>query len=345
MNRQNVSVTNSFGLCCVTRSLSEPADKASVGLALESARQSSLPSLIVGAGSNLLLLDDSLEACVIAPEIAGVSIEPLNENEAIVVAGAGENWHQFVMRTLESDWQGLENLALIPGNVGAAPIQNIGAYGVEVADRIAFVDAYDMASGQLHRFLPEQLQFGYRESFFKREGKGRFLISSVAFRLSRNAPLNTGYEALRQALAATPEHLITAKCVAEAVIAVRQSKLPDPAKLGNAGSFFKNPIVSPEVFESLRSEYEKVPHYPQSDARIKLAAGWLIERAGLKGMRRGDAGVHELQALVIVNYGKASGQQLFDVAREVRDTVWQKFSIALEPEVRILNRRAEDVVL
>lgn len=338
-------IANTFSLGCRARAMLRPTNGELTVESLAIASDSSLPSLIVGAGSNLLLLDDSLDALVIMPKISGVSIEPFDENEALVVAGAGEGWHQFVMQTLDSGWQGLENLALIPGNVGAAPIQNIGAYGVEVADRIVHVDAYETTSHKLHRFQPEQLQFGYRDSFFKREGKGRFLISSVAFRLSRNAPLNTGYEALRQVLAATPEHLITAKRVAEAVIAVRQSKLPDPVKLGNAGSFFKNPVLDAEVFNALQSRYEQVPNYPQADGRIKLAAGWLIERAGLKGMRRGDAGVHELQALVIVNHGQASGQQLFDVAREVRDTVWQQFSIALEPEVRILNRRAEDVVL
>ena len=341
----NHLIDNTFGLTCRAKTLLRPTNAELIPESLKSARDTSLPTVIVGAGSNLLLLDEQLDACVIAPAITGISIEQVDDDHARIVAGAGENWHPFVMRCLNAGWQGLENLALIPGNVGAAPTQNIGAYGVEVADRIAHVDAYEMTSGQLHRFQPEQLQFGYRDSFFKREGKSRFLISSVAFRLVRNAPLNTGYEALKQALAATPDDLITAKRVAEAVIAVRQSKLPDPAKLGNAGSFFKNPVVDADLFESLQNRYVTVPHSPQTDGRIKLAAGWLIERAGLKGMRRGDAGVHELQALVIVNHGNASGQQLFDVAREVRDTVWQQFAIELEPEVRILNRRAEDVVL
>lgn len=341
----NQTLPNTFGLSCKVSALQQPSTIEALQNDLVGARESSLPTLIIGAGSNILFVDQSLEACVIQPALTSLRIEQQESDVALVSAGAGINWHQFVLTTLQRGWQGLENLALIPGHVGAAPIQNIGAYGVEVSDLIASVEAISIANGEQKAFLPNQLQFAYRDSFFKREGKNRYAITSVNFRLHRNYPLNVSYDALATELAVVDAKTMTAMDVANAVTRVRQSKLPDPILLGNAGSFFKNPVVPFAVLERLQANFAQVPHYPQHDGQIKLAAGWLIEKAGMKGFRRGAAGTHDKQALVIVNHGGATGAHIVDVAREVRDTVWQKFEVKLEPEVRILDRFAEEVSL
>ncbi|MDA0945902.1 MAG: UDP-N-acetylmuramate dehydrogenase, partial [Bacteroidetes bacterium] len=250
-----------------------------------------------------------------------------------VAAGAGEVWHDFVMYTLDHGWGGLENLSLIPGSVGASPMQNIGAYGVEIKDHFAWLDAVNVADGSLKRFGPEECDFGYRESVFKRGQKDRWVIVRVAFNLQRNAPLRMGYGAIEQELQHLPVAERTARDVSQAVIRIRQSKLPDPAVVGNAGSFFKNPTVSRKVADSLLAAHPGMPQYPQPSGEVKLAAGWLIEQAGWKGVSRGTHGVHDKQALVLVNHGGATGAEVWQLAQDVMASVAQKFEVHLEPEV------------
>ncbi|MEO9382537.1 UDP-N-acetylmuramate dehydrogenase [Chromobacterium phragmitis] len=294
------------------------------------------PGLWLGGGSNLLLTRD-YPGLVIKVALSGIRLQEDMGDEVIVEAAAGENWHGFVQRALAQGWYGLENLSLIPGTVGASPVQNIGAYGVEVKDHL-----HEVVCAQLDRqgeplvLSNAECRFGYRDSVFKHEAAGKLLVTAVRFRLSRRADLRTGYGDIAKQLA---EDGITSPSpldVSRAVIAIRQSKLPDPAKLGNAGSFFKNPIVSAAQAQALLADHPHLPHYPAADGRVKLAAGWLIDQCGLKGYRDGDAGVHDRQALVLVNHGHASGEQMRALARKVQDDVRQRFGVELEPEPLIL---------
>lgn len=289
---------------------------------------------ILGGGSNLLLKND-LEGLVLRNTILGKEVIRETEEYVFLKVGAGENWHQLVLYCLENDWGGIENLSLIPGSVGAAPIQNIGAYGVELKDVFVALDTLSLATGNPRTFEAADCQFGYRDSYFKGAGKGKFLITSVTLRLNK-APhhLNTAYGAIESELAALPKpHSI--KQVSEAVIKIRQSKLPDPAKIGNSGSFFKNPVISESAFAELQVAYPQVPHYPQSDGQVKVPAGWLIEQAGWKGKRIDNYGVHAKQALVLVNYGGASGADIYALSEQVLQSVKQQFNIQLEREVNI----------
>lgn len=333
----DLSHSNSFGLPLTVAAFVNATSLQELRVALAQAQHSKLPLLILGGGSNFLFVESQLQAFLIQPTLTGTQYHELNDNEVLVTAGAGENWHQLVMATLEHGLCGLENLALIPGSVGAAPIQNIGAYGVELADKLVSVQAMEIATGNLRHFHKCELQLGYRDSVFKRALKDRYVITEVTLLLHRLAPLKTGYETLAKELAKQPMLPLTAMRVAEAVMAVRRSRLPDPAVLGNAGSFFKNPVVSAEQASKLVANYPSLPLYPQADGSVKLAAGWLIEQAGMKGIIRGRAGTHEQQALVVVNRGGASGAEVLAVAREVRATVLAKFAVELEPEVWIVG--------
>ena len=248
---------------------------------------------------------------------------------------AGENWHELVLWTLEQGYGGLENLSLIPGNVGTAPIQNIGAYGVELKDVLVSVTAFEKATGKLRTFSKEECAFGYRESYFKGEGAGKYILVEVVMQVSKKAPLHTEYGAIQSELASMGIDQPNHRDVSNAVIRIRQSKLPDPAVLGNAGSFFKNPVVSPERAEALKALHPNLPTYP-AEGGVKLAAGWLIEQAGWKGFRRGDAGVHNLQALVLVNHGKATGPEVWALATDLIADVEAKFGVRLQPEVNVL---------
>ncbi len=289
---------------------------------------------ILGGGSNLLLKND-LEGLVLRNTIKGKEVVRETEEHVYLKVGAGENWHELVLYCLENNWGGIENLSLIPGNVGAAPIQNIGAYGVELKDVFVELDTLSLATGNPRRFKAADCQFGYRDSYFKRAGKGKFLITSVTLRLSK-APhqLNTSYGAIESELAvlAAPH---TIQQVSEAVIKIRQSKLPDPAEIGNSGSFFKNPVIAESAFAELQLAYPKVPHYPQPDGQVKVPAGWLIEQAGWKGKRIDNYGVHAKQALVLVNYGGASGADIYALSEQVLQSVKAKFNIQLEREVNV----------
>lgn len=287
---------------------------------------------ILGGGSNLLLTQ-SLQGLCIHIDLKGIALIKETEDEIIIEAQAGENWHNFVCWTLEQGYGGLENLSLIPGNVGTAPIQNIGAYGVELKDVFVGCTAMKRSDGSLHEFNHQEVEFGYRTSYFKTRGKNQYVICAVRFRLTKqNHRLTTSYGAIATALGdSTP----TPQRIAKAVIAIRQSKLPDPAELGNSGSFFKNPVLEKIVFENLQSRYPELPHYLQTDGTVKIPAGWLIDTLGFKGFRKGDAGVHEHQALVLVNHGKASGKEILALAQNIQAGVQKEFGIALEAEVNI----------
>lgn len=292
--------------------------------------------LILGGGSNLLLSKD-VKGWVIKNEIKGLSIEKETEEEVWVKAGAGENWHEFVMYTVDAGWGGLENLSLIPGTVGAAPMQNIGAYGVEIKNHFAFLEALDLHTLEVKTFDAKACAFGYRESFFKHEGKGKYLISSVCFKLTKRPSVNTSYGVINDVLATKGIERPSIKEVSEAVIAIRQSKLPDPKEIGNSGSFFKNPTVPANQAKLVMEQFPGIPHYPvEGSTDVKFPAGWLIEQAGWKGYRNGDAGVHAKQALVLVNYGQAKGAEIIALSEEIKQSVFQKFGIRLETEVNIL---------
>jgi UDP-N-acetylmuramate dehydrogenase len=290
---------------------------------------------LLGGGSNILLTRD-IQKLVIHLNFKGIDSYPVNEDETLVRVQAGENWHEFVLWCLDNDLGGVENLSLIPGNVGASPIQNIGAYGVEIKDVFEELTALNIKTGALQTFDLAGCGFGYRNSVFKNALKGQFIIVSVTFRLSRrNHTLNTAYGPVASYLEGIENPGI--RDVSNAVIQIRRSKLPDPAELGNSGSFFKNPVVPNTTFDEIRSSYPDMPYYPAGADYTKVPAGWLIEQCGFKGKRYGDAGVHKYQALVLVNHGEATGQQILDLSERIRIEVNKTFGIRLESEVNIIS--------
>jgi UDP-N-acetylmuramate dehydrogenase len=286
--------------------------------------------LILGGGSNLLLTGAAIDL-VLKVEIRGRRKVGEDAAAVIVEAGAGENWHDFVRWTLTQGWPGLENLSLIPGTVGAAPIQNIGAYGMEMAECLESLEALDLSSGECRVFDAAACRLSYRDSVFKHE-PGRWLVTTVRFRLPRVWRARTGYGDIRRELDANGISSPTPLQISDAVMAIRARKLPDPAKLGSAGSFFKNPVVDDACCAGLLARYPALPHYPQADGRVKLAAGWLIEQCGWKGRRRGAAGCHDQQALVLVNHGGATGAEVLALAAAIREDVRGKFGVELELE-------------
>lgn len=294
-----------------------------------------LPFMILGGGSNILFTKD-FDGLILKNEIKGFEIAGKEDDDVYVRAGAGENWHSFVIRTINLNLGGLENLSLIPGNVGASPMQNIGAYGREIKDVFHSLEAYHIESGEIHTFFNKECAFGYRESVFKRDLKNQYVILNVTYRLSKSHQVNTSYGAIEDELRKQGIEYPTIKDVSNAVIAIRSSKLPDPKTIGNAGSFFKNPVIPMQQFESLKSQYSDIPSYPAGENQVKLAAGWLIERAGWKGKTFDRYGVHKLQALVLVNYGGATGNQVFNLSEQIITDIRQKFGVTLEREVNII---------
>lgn len=288
--------------------------------------------LLLGGGSNILFHKD-FDGLVIQISHKGITV--LNDDGRFIeiVIGAGENWHEFVLYAIEKGWGGIENLSLIPGRVGASPMQNIGAYGVEIIDVLKYVEAINLSTGKLRRFKVEECELGYRDSIFKGREKGKWAITRVAYTLDRQSPLKMSYGAIEAELSSIPFETRTYKDVSDAVIRIRQSKLPDPTVLGNAGSFFKNPIISKVDFEKIHASYPDMPNYPQDDSLVKLAAGWLIDKAGWKGHDRVTHGVHDKQALVLINKGGATGREIWALAKEIMASVKEKFGIELEPEV------------
>jgi len=293
------------------------------------------PKLILGGGSNMLLTGD-VEGDVLKIDVHGRKVVFENDDEVHIRFGAGENWHEVVLWTLSQGLGGLENLSLIPGNCGTAPVQNIGAYGVELKDVFVECEGVRIDTGELFKLNKEEAQFNYRDSIFKNEWKAKAIITRVTLALTkRNHKINTAYGSISEELSKLGITDPTPKQISDAVIAIRKRKLPDPKEIGNSGSFFKNPIVDQETAESLKSNFENVPTYDVENG-IKIAAGWLIEKAGWKGHRSGDAGVHTNQALVLVNYGDASGSEVYALAEKIMADVYDKFGIQLEAEVNLI---------
>ena len=291
---------------------------------------------ILGGGSNMLLTGD-IHKTVLHVALKGKEIVSETEEEVIIEAQAGENWHEFVLWTLKHNYGGLENLSLIPGNVGTAPIQNIGAYGVELKDSFVSCKTMNVQTLEEKEFNREECEFGYRNSIFKNQLKGQVIITSVKFRLSKKDHiLHTEYGAIRSELEKQGIENPGIKDISNAVIAIRRSKLPDPKEIGNSGSFFKNPVIGKHQFKELEKRYPEIPSYKISEEEIKVPAGWLIDQAGYKGFRRGDAGVHKNQALVLVNYGAATGEEILSLSREIQNNIREKFDIDLEAEVNII---------
>jgi len=291
---------------------------------------------ILGGGSNMLLTQD-IDALVIHVDLKGKRIVKEDDDFVWVESQAGEVWHEFVLWTIDQNFGGLENMSLIPGNVGTTPVQNIGAYGTEIKDTFVSCEAMNMLTQKIKTFTKEECNFGYRESIFKQEAKDKFIITSVVFKLTkRNHKINTSYGDITKELENKNITIPTLKDVSNAVIAIRQSKLPNPKELGNSGSFFKNPVISREQFLKVQEQFPDVKFFEVSPTEIKVPAGWLIEHTGLKGYRKGDAGVHKNQALVIVNYGNATGQEILELSRHVQKTVFDKYGIAIETEVNVI---------
>ena len=294
-----------------------------------------LPRLVLGGGSNVLLLND-FEGIVIHMAISGINPIREDKDHVWVQAGAGVHWHQLVLHCVANGYAGIENLSLIPGTVGAAPMQNIGAYGVELSDVFESLEALELCAGAVHTFDQAACAFGYRDSIFKNALQGQYIILNVTLKLQKQPTFRTNYGALQSTLAAMNVQKLSIKAISDAVIRIRQSKLPDPAHLGNAGSFFKNPVIAQAQFKQLQAQYPPMPGYEQPAGQVKVPAAWLIEQCGWKGHKRGPVGVHTQQALVLVNYGGGTGQALYELAQDIQQSVKEQFGIAITPEVQVI---------
>jgi len=325
---------NTFGIDAKAQQFVAVHNTSELKTVLE--QHQSTPKFILGGGSNMLLTQD-IQALVIHIDLKGKKVLREDDDFVWVESMAGENWHEFVLWTIGQNFGGLENMSLIPGNVGTTPVQNIGAYGTEIKDTFVSCEAMNIATREMKTFNKEECHFGYRESIFKNEVKNQFIITSVVFKLTkRNHKINTSYGDITKELENQKVVSPTLKDVSNAVIAIRQSKLPDPKELGNSGSFFKNPIITKEQYEKAKALHPEMPHYVVSDTEVKVPAGWLIEKAGFKGKRFGDAGIHKNQALVLVNYGNATGQEILAVSKDIQATVLREFGIAIEAEVNVI---------
>ncbi|WP_420321842.1 UDP-N-acetylmuramate dehydrogenase [Flagellimonas sp.] len=335
--QENISLKNhnTFGIDVKAKAFVEITGLAQLQKVLE--LKAFPKKFILSGGSNMLLTKD-IDALVLYINLKGISVLEENDDEVVLKVMAGENWHDLVLWSLEQGYGGLENLSLIPGNVGTAPIQNIGAYGVELKDVFVSCTAMEIKTGELVAFDKEACKFGYRDSIFKNEAKDDHIITSVSLKLTKqNHRLNTGYGAIEDELKKNGIVYPTIQDISNAVIAIRQSKLPDPKEIGNSGSFFKNPIVSKKTYQKLKKENPYLPSYQMDDDQYKIPAGWLIEQCGFKGKRYGDAGVHEKQALVLVNHGSATGEELLKLAELIQTTVAQRFDIQISAEVNIIK--------
>ncbi len=331
---KSLKAFNTFGIDAKARSFVATENTAEILQILKEYPNEQL--FILGGGSNMLLIND-INALVVHINSKGIEIVSENEETVHLKVMSGENWHDLVQYCIQHNYGGVENLSLIPGNVGTAPIQNIGAYGVELKDVFISCEAAEIATNKIKTFSNQECQFGYRNSIFKNQEKGKYIITSVTFELTKkNHKIQTNYGAIEAALASKNINDPSIADVSEAVIAIRQSKLPDPKELGNSGSFFKNPVVDASTFQNFRLRFPKAPFYEVSPTQFKIPAGWLIEQTGLKGKRFGDAGVHAKQALVLVNYGNASGQDIWDLAQLIQKKVKDQFDIYIEPEVNII---------
>jgi UDP-N-acetylmuramate dehydrogenase len=334
LHNKSLKLYNTFGINVYARHFYEITSIVQLTELLQDKEILHQPFLILGGGSNLLFTGD-FDGLVVKISTRGREVISQDNKTAIVRAEAGENWDNFVAWSIEQGFAGLENLSLIPGNVGSSPIQNIGAYGVELKDSVMEVEVLQLADGKRKVMQNEECNFGYRDSIFKHQLKGKVAIVAVTFKLSKSSELHLDYGAISRELDVMGIVQPNPGDVREAVCNIRKSKLPDPSVLGNAGSFFKNPTVSAEIYTTLLGKYAGIPAYHQDDGSYKLAAGWLIEQCGWKGKRIGEAGVHHAQALVLVNYGSATGNQLLALAAEIQKSVSGKFGVKLETEVNI----------
>ncbi|MET3731274.1 UDP-N-acetylmuramate dehydrogenase [Moheibacter stercoris] len=326
---------NTFGIDVFSEYFVEVSSLEELKEAIQYGKEQNLSILFLNGGSNILFTKD-WNGLVVKINLKGIEIVRETEDFVWVKVQAGENWHEFVQFTLAKNYGGLQNLSLIPGNAGTAPMQNIGAYGVEIKDLMTELTAMEISTGNLRVFSNADCQFGYRESVFKNELKNQFVLLDVTFQLSkRNHVLHTEYGAIQSELANMGCEKPTIQDVSRAVIQIRQSKLPDPNEIGNSGSFFKNPVISAQKFEEIKKNYPNISGYSSGDS-VKVAAGWLIENAGWKGKQFGDAGVHEKQALVLVNYGNATGKEIYDLSQSIIDSIQFQYGITLEREVNII---------
>ena len=337
MYQTNVNLLpyNTFGLSSYAEKFATFRNEDELKELLLAHNQTNDALFILGGGSNILLTKD-VKGLVLKNEIKGLEIVHEDENFAYFKAAAGETWHDFVLSAIDHDLGGIENLSLIPGSTGAAPMQNIGAYGVEIKDVFHELEALHIKTLETRIFNAEACQFGYLESVFKGELKGQYIILNMTLRLTKKHDLNTSYGAIETELAAMGITSPTIKDVSNAVIAIRQSKLPDPKKIGNSGSFFKNPVVSIEKFKALQAQFQSISYYPIDEQQVKLAAGWLIYQAGWKGKTFDNYGVHKNQALVLVNYGGAKGKEIYALSQSILDAVEETYGVLLEREVNIL---------
>ena len=330
--RENVSLLpyNTFGIDVPAAFFTEVTDVAML------AELGGLPyqKYVLGGGSNVLLTGP-VEGLVLQNKLKGMELIKEDAKHVWLKVASGEVWHELVMYTIEQGWAGIENLALIPGTAGASPMQNIGAYGIEAKSVIESVTFWHWEERKFISYSNEECRFGYRDSVFKHELKDKVFITSVVYKLNKRPSFNTSYGAIEQELAQMGVKEISVQAIAQAVINIRTSKLPDPKQIGNAGSFFKNPTIPISQYQQLLTQYPDMPSYPVDDARVKVPAGWLIEQCGWKGYRKGDIGVHARQALVLVNYGHAAGNELWALSGEVVASVQQKFGIELEREVQM----------
>ena len=331
---QSLKAYNTFGIEALAKAFIAIQNETELAEVLRDNSDKKL--FILGGGSNMLLTQD-INALVIHINNKGITVVKEDDEFVWVKGNAGEVWHEFVLWCIDHNFGGIENLSLIPGNVGATPVQNIGAYGVEIKDTFDSCEAMEITTQQMRTFHKEDCQFGYRESIFKGELKNKYIILSVTFKLRKsNHQINTSYGAIDAELEKMNITNPTIKEVSNAVIAIRQSKLPNPKELGNSGSFFKNPVVPISVYEKAKEKHPDIPSYPVSETLVKVPAGWLIEQAGFKGKRFGDAGIHSKQALVLVNYGHATGSEIWSVAQHIQQTVKEMFGIVIEAEVNVI---------
>ena len=323
---------NTFGVASIAQYFAEIESKKDIDELIAWHQQHDLGYLLVGGGSNLLFKND-YQGLVAHIQLKGKAVIATDSDASYVRAGAGESWHKFVRWTINQGLAGLENLSLIPGTVGAAPIQNIGAYGIELVDRLHSVEAVDLETGKSREFDVAECQLGYRDSYFKSVGLGRYLITAVTFRLPHKPEWKVAYAGVKDKLEGKA---LSSRLISDTIIAIRQSKLPDPAVIGNAGSFFKNPIMSESAWQVLKDKHADLPGYPQDNQRVKISAAWLIDQCGWKGKKQGSAGVYDKHALVLVNHGDATGADLWEVAESVIASVEDKFALTLVPEPRVL---------
>ena len=326
---------NTFGVDCISSFFTTINNLKDLDELYQHKLYKSQKKLILGGGSNILFTSN-FDGLVIKNEIKGIEIIKETNDIVEVQIGAGVNWHEFVIHAVNNKWGGIENMSLIPGNCGTAPMQNIGAYGVEIKDTFISLNAYEIETGKIVSFDRKRCEFGYRDSVFKNDLKDQYIILDIRLRLQKKPTLNTKYGDINNTLIKNKVSNPTIKDISDAVIEIRTSKLPDPKKIGNAGSFFKNPIISQGQFKEIKMKFPEIVSYPVNEQKVKLAAGWLIEKAGWKGKNFGNYGVHKKQSLVLVNYNSANGREIFNLSQEILEDVFNKFQVKLEREVNIL---------